>query len=69
MGTFQVTGQSVTITAADAKQRTAGCSFPDTEQPTDKQAAMNYAGALSGPFLVTATTLRLGASYPQFTRK
>lgn len=68
-GTFQVTGQSVTITVTDAKQRTSGCSFPDTEQPADKQAGMNFAGALSGPFIVTETSLRLGASYPQFTRK
>lgn len=69
IGTFQVSGSSVTLTVTEAKQRTSGCSFPDSEMPTDKKPAMNFASALSGPFFVDDTQLQLGSSYPQFTRK
>lgn len=69
IGTFQVLGTSVTLTVTEAKQRTRGCSFPDSEMPTDKNPAMNFASALSGPFVMNDPQLQLGNSYPKFTRK
>ena len=69
-GPFTVSGTSVTLTATSARQKTAGCTNPDTDTPlTDISAQMNFAGALSGPFVLTDTTLMLGTSYPTLTRK
>jgi hypothetical protein len=68
-GTFQVSGSSVTLNLTTAKMRTVGCSSPDSETPADPQLAMNFAGALSGPFLLSETQLKLGNAYPTFTRK
>jgi len=69
IGTFTVSETSLTIAVSDAKIRTLGCSFPDSENPGDRQSAMNFAGALSGPFELSETQLRLGNAYPIFTRK
>jgi hypothetical protein len=68
-GTFAVNSSNVTITATDAKIRTLGCSGPDQEAPGDLKAAMNYAGALSGPFVLNETQVQLGRAYPPFTRR
>lgn len=69
-GTFEVMGTSITIQTQTGKQRTTSCSFPDTETPiADQQPLMNFAMALSGPFFITKSQLKLGNSYPAFDRR
>lgn len=69
-GAYTVSGSSITITATSAHQTTTGCSFADTDTPiSDLGPSMSFAAALSGPFVLTDTTLKLGASYPTLTRQ
>ena len=68
-GTFVVSGGAVTLDTPAGVQRTHGCMAADTESPlTDATPLRNFAGALSGPFVLTETTLMLGTSYPQLNR-
>jgi len=68
-GSYDVSGSSITFTVTSAHQVSSGCSFPDSDTPiTDLHASQNYATALSGPFVLTDTTLKLGMAYPTFTR-
>jgi len=69
-GAYTVSGSSITITATSARQTTSGCSFADTDTPvSDLGPSMNFAAALSGPFVLTDTTLKLGTAYPTLTRQ
>ena len=68
-GSYHVAGTSVTLTASGSTQRISGCSTPDLEGPGNQDAASSFFGALSGPFILNDSELRLGNSYPTFTRK
>lgn len=69
-GTFVVSGSSVTLTTPSGVQHVHGCpTTPDSETPlSDPMPLMSFAAALSGPFVLTETTLQLGSSYPILTR-
>lgn len=69
-GSFTLAGASITITATSARQTTsAGCNGGESDTAvTDLTPQQNFASALSGPFVLTKTTLKLGNSYPTFMR-
>lgn len=69
-GTYAVSGTAITITVASARQITSSaCSGGATDTAVaDLGPLQSFASALSGPFVLTESTLKLGSSYPTFSR-
>jgi hypothetical protein len=67
-GSYAVTGSTITFTLTAGREKTLGCSSPDTDMPGNNQQWMSFAMALSGAFTVSQTTLTL-PNYGPFTRK
>lgn len=68
-GKFTASNSSITITVTSAHQTTtAGCGAVTDTPITDLTPLQNFAGALSGPYVLTETTLKLGNAYPTFDR-
>lgn len=69
-GTYSVSGTSITITVTSARQTTSSaCGGGATDTAiADLGPLQNFASALSGPFVLTEATLKLGSSYPTFNR-
>lgn len=66
-GTFAVVDGAMELDTPTAVERTTGCTSDQPETSIDPAAAQGFADELSGPFDVTADTLRLGA-YPPMMR-
>jgi hypothetical protein len=69
-GMFTNLNKSLVLPVASGHQTTsAGCSGGATDTPvSDLMPLQNFADALSGPYVLTETTVKLGSSYPMFTR-
>jgi hypothetical protein len=69
-GAYTITGSSIAITVTSGRSTVTDCSVPDTDTAvTDLKELQGFAMTLSGPFILTETTLKLGTAYPALTRK